>query len=150
MCLNTWMCKWRTVYIQTIGIPSHLSLSWRITLKGHAWETSLAFLGASNPFTDVTLESLKLLNTSLSVWSFSFIYLLKCMCACHSVLTEVRGQLSGVGSLLPPCGFQGPNLGHLAYSSLLDEPFPFYLGLRLKWRHSLYLSYMVTRLFNFS
>lgn len=29
----------------------------------------------------------------------------------HTVHVEVRGQLAGVGSLLPPCEFEGLNLG---------------------------------------
>lgn len=37
--------------------------------------------------------------------NITFIYLLSvCACAHGHVLVEVRGQLSGVGSVLPPCG----------------------------------------------
>ena len=36
----------------------------------------------------------------------------------HSIHMEVRGQLSGVGSLLLLCGSQGSNLGHQAWSQV--------------------------------
>jgi hypothetical protein len=37
-----------------------------------------------------------------------------CVCACDKVSVDVRGQLAGVGSLLPPCRVQALGLVHQA------------------------------------
>lgn len=48
-----------------------------------------------------------------------YIYAYICLCVgvhvCHSEHAEVRGQLVGASSIIPPCGLWGLNSGHIYY-----------------------------------
>lgn len=57
-------------------------------------------------------------HVGTSNWSQA-LYNLLCVHVCHDAHVQVREQLSGVNSLLPPlCGFQGSDSGHQAWQVL--------------------------------
>jgi hypothetical protein len=62
-----------------------------------------------------------------SRYFITFMCLSVYMCVYHTIHVEVRGQLAGVGSLLPPCGHQGlnsvPRLGGSCFTRPLSANF---------------------------
>lgn len=52
------------------------------------------------------------------------VYMSVCECICHGMCMEIRGQLVEIGSLLSPCGSDGLNSDHQAWSQTPLPPEP--------------------------
>lgn len=66
---------------------------------------------------------------------FIFIYLMLHIYVYHGICKEVKRQLVGVSSLLPPYGFQGLNLGCLAQAAGTSTHWSFLSSSCAPWWH---------------